>query len=475
MCDDKPYHKHYEEAVYSGTWRQNDVRKSSVTSKSHAFSLLVLLLIKGTIMSRCKTQFESDWKTNPFKIRGFHYLFEHGSNIYDVYPQLSKSYRGAFHSFSRKARPHILNNGKLPMGQNAFAQFLIDKYGYICDKYGIGHKRFRRSVAIMVSRGYYGYEVRNHRAPKRTINMDQHKAMHFQDGCFADKNPGEMSGIASIVIPGLNGKKQRRVESEYFIPKNMKLHKERAILDIYNNPKKSQFGGNLWCKKGRIGFTAMSWIPFKWSYEVDFDHVLSFDVNERIDAYLVFNQEITIDGEVLKHLILPPKIHQLIKQIFEANKSIKNSSNTKDRNIHRKRWLKLQAEYRKRCDELAYKIHDYVYSNKMLLVIDGPTPGATSGAFGQEIAKSLQYIFEENTTPFVVCPSYYTSGTCNKCKCYHPDNRKSDSKFECKFCKHKAHADENAAHNIADFGWDIWLHGTSGNRDTNKSRIIDKR
>jgi transposase len=44
----------------------------------------------------------------------------------------------------------------------------------------------------------------------------------------------------------------------------------------------------------------------------------------------------------------------------------------------------------------------------------------------------------------------YTSQTCNACKAVDPNSRKSQAEFECTTCGHQAHADVNAARNIAD-------------------------
>ena len=42
----------------------------------------------------------------------------------------------------------------------------------------------------------------------------------------------------------------------------------------------------------------------------------------------------------------------------------------------------------------------------------------------------------------------YTSQTCSNCGCVSPDNRKSQSRFECIECGHNENADVNAAKNI---------------------------
>lgn len=46
----------------------------------------------------------------------------------------------------------------------------------------------------------------------------------------------------------------------------------------------------------------------------------------------------------------------------------------------------------------------------------------------------------------------YTSQTCFNCGCIDSNNRKSQSKFKCKNCGHKANADHNAAKNIKRLG-----------------------
>ncbi|WP_223839524.1 zinc ribbon domain-containing protein [Nocardiopsis deserti] len=47
----------------------------------------------------------------------------------------------------------------------------------------------------------------------------------------------------------------------------------------------------------------------------------------------------------------------------------------------------------------------------------------------------------------------YTSQTCHSCGHVAPENRESQSVFQCGRCGHRTHADVNAAQNILARGW----------------------
>ena len=60
----------------------------------------------------------------------------------------------------------------------------------------------------------------------------------------------------------------------------------------------------------------------------------------------------------------------------------------------------------------------------------------------------LDYKSKWQGKTFVKVDPKYTSQTCSKCGCISPDNRKSQSKFQCIECGFETNADVNAAKNI---------------------------
>ena len=70
----------------------------------------------------------------------------------------------------------------------------------------------------------------------------------------------------------------------------------------------------------------------------------------------------------------------------------------------------------------------------------------------------------------------YTSQTCFKCKHIAKENRRTQSKFECVKCGHKANADVNAARNILSAGHAVLsVEGGRGKGRPMKQKTCDGR
>ena len=88
-------------------------------------------------------------------------------------------------------------------------------------------------------------------------------------------------------------------------------------------------------------------------------------------------------------------------------------------------------------------------------------------------AASLASKCEENGIQFDRVPARYTSQRCNICGHIERGNRKGDN-FQCLACKHKDHADINAALNIRDLGLDLWSAPLRSKAKRKKSAPVEK-
>jgi putative transposase len=77
-------------------------------------------------------------------------------------------------------------------------------------------------------------------------------------------------------------------------------------------------------------------------------------------------------------------------------------------------------------------------------------------AFGH-LRDCIEYKAKRAGIPIVAIDPAYTSQTCYQCGVIDKRNRKSQSEFRCIACGHEAHADENAARNIAGKGRPVTL------------------
>ena len=66
------------------------------------------------------------------------------------------------------------------------------------------------------------------------------------------------------------------------------------------------------------------------------------------------------------------------------------------------------------------------------------------------LRKRLQGLAEVSGVEVTSVPAFYSSRECASCGYVDKNNRKSQAKFECKFCGNKSHADVNAAKVVRD-------------------------
>jgi len=94
-----------------------------------------------------------------------------------------------------------------------------------------------------------------------------------------------------------------------------------------------------------------------------------------------------------------------------------------------------------------------------------------------EFKRQLRYKLDWSGGVLHVVPPQYTSQTCSECGHVSPENRKSQSVFDCESCHFKANADENAAKNIENkaLGLRVLACGSNLTERSSKQEPVRKR
>lgn len=332
----------------------------------------------------------------------------------------------------------------------------------IFDEEGIYGSGQRRMLTQIIQRGYKGYYKRNSSKDKgvfasKKIVLRQNKAIQY-------KSVKHNVDDSVIILPvyGSNGKEVKRKDSIHLQPNTLNIKYDmpkslRRFLPYIGN----DIGGNLeryrrYNKDMWIYHTKYT-MPIEWKYEPI--SALGMDMNKDRSCSVVFSENVDLDCCNGNILIFDDNVFRLQDIISNIVNEIgeRKTLRTKARGRLRRKWQKLHKKHEKLINTYAQRILDYVEEKKMLLCIDGASPGAGCGEFGQLLGKMLRSGAEDRCIPFVYVGSAYTSQDCSLCG--HRDKSNLDRKtniFSCKNCGYTCSSHDNAANIIKKRGWEAW-------------------
>ena len=317
----------------------------------------------------------------------------------------------------------------------------------------------KRSIVKQVLERYRSYIKRNKKMPFHPIIFKNDRNFQIYSGC-----------VKSIDI------KNKKININFYYeddPRNISLDYS-SVGNMVNLEKYLKGGGGYIIfsnrkNKKRIFFVPRAKIPVDWRYQPK--KFIGYDMNKSKETFMVFSEKIKFAQRKIDVISKKSKLfHNIVfleGELKKANEGIRKALEEKNRKLRKR--LKTKARLsviewhdrlEKAYEEIAKDIVEGVVQQKACLCIDYISPGAKHGSFGQDkMIGHLVKLCENNSVPFVLVPSAYTTRICNKCGHMHGKIDVRIRNFVCSNCNSELARDKNSALNVAKQGKDIWELG----------------
>ncbi len=388
----------------------------------------------------------NDWKNKPSKIRCMKLILYPNTEQQERLNSFYDNARNATNYLSREVCKNLL---KIDLGIKKEDEIWKDPEIEVVfqKRYNIYSSNLNRSITRTVRERYKGIKRRFRKKshlyiPKNPFVLKQNKAIQIIQG-----NVDIKDGTIKISLDGKS--KDRRIS----IPSKIIYGEQhKHLLKLKPGGYLSKLPKNRWLWTIKVN------IPFEWKFIPNNSRATDFNASH--DDWITLSNDDRVS--------CPANIKTILNQMATKNNliPIKNKPKVlekKQLNISTKYRSKLRKEIKSLHSKLSHLvipicqlIIDDIKQEKLLLLIDGASPGCNT--FGQDhLIKTLKTLCENQQIPFVVVNPAYTSLTCADCGYVNPKkNRLSADVLFCEKCNQNKDAQLNGAKVVKIKGWNMW-------------------
>ena len=414
-----------------------------------------------------RNQFDQDWKTKPFKDRGFKFFLKPDDETNKILDEYRLVTTRAINCLSQHIHAQLSNEtlsiGDIESKNSAIATKIWHSYDeHLTNIIGLHKARQKRGATFIALRLYRGYLNRNKKIPKTPPRSRSKNAIYQEDGVIGHVIGTASTGFLDITVHGLENEKPRVVRVPYELPKGM----------LYKKPfLKEPLSGNLIKQGDKWFFVARTRITFDWVYQPT--KSIGFDLNKDPNWFITLSEAIDYCGKQVDRLKHSKVVSRLSKRLVVLNKALKTEKlKSCQRRAIRAKVQSAHRKLKKACMIYIDPIINHVTSNNLLLCLDPLSCGARHGSFGQDkVLETLKKVCEDRRIPFVRVPTPHTSKCCHNC--WHECDRPNNDTCVCANCG-SIPAHRNGAWNVAKWGVYIWHNGLKQFVEWKKEHFIRK-